>query len=103
MHYAVIQAGGHQYRVQEGDTIPIDKIDGQVGEKVIFDKILLMKNENGMQVGQPFLSNIQIEATIKEQKRDKKIIVFKYKRRKNHKKMRGHKQPLTVVEIGKLA
>ena len=103
MQYAVIQAGGHQYRVKEGDTLPIDKLDGQVGDKVRFDRVLLVQDDQGIQVGKPFLAKALVEATIKEQKRDKKVLVFKYKRRKNYKKMRGHKQPLTVVEIGKIS
>ncbi len=103
MQYAVIQAGGHQYRVKEGDTLPIDRLKGQVGDKVRFDKVLLIQDEKGMQVGRPFLAKTLVEATIKEQKRDKKILVFKYKRRKNYKKMHGHKQPITVVEIGKIS
>ncbi len=103
MQYAVIQAGGHQYRVKEGDVLPIDKIEGPVGENIRFDKVLLIKDEKGTQVGAPFIANAQVSATIKEQKRDEKILVFKYKRRKNYKKMLGHKQPLTVVEIGKLS
>ncbi len=103
MQYAVIQAGGHQYRVKEGDTLPIDKLDGQVGDKVRFDKVLLIQDETGTHVGQPFLAKSMVEATITEQTRDKKVLVFKYKRRKNYKKMRGHKQPITMVEIGKIS
>lgn len=103
MQYAVIQAGGHQYRVKEGDTLPIDKLIGEVGDKVCFDKVLLVQNEKGIHFGKPFLAKAQVEATIKEQTRDKKVLVFKYKRRKNYKKMRGHKQPITVVEIGKIS
>lgn len=103
MQYAVFQAGGHQYRVKVGDTIPVDKLDGQVGDKVSFDKVLLVNDEKGIQFGKPFLAKAHVEATIKEQKRDTKVLVFKYKRRKNYKKMRGHKQPITVIEIGKIS
>jgi large subunit ribosomal protein L21 len=103
MQYAVFQAGGHQYRAKVGDTFPVDKLVGQVGDKVCFDKVLLVNDEQGLQLGKPYLAKAQVEATIKEQKRDDKVLVFKYKRRKNYKKMRGHKQPITVIEIGKIS
>ena len=102
--YAVILAGGHQYRVKKGDAITIDKVVGDVGQTVVFDKVLLVSDEaKGLQVGAPFLSNAKVEATIKEQKREPKILVMKYKRRKNHKKLRGHRQQVTIVEIANLA
>lgn len=102
MQYAVFQAGGHQYRVKVGDTIPVDKLSGEVGEKVLFDKVMLVNDEQGVQVGKPYLAKAQVEATIKEQTRNEKVLVFKYKRRKNYKKMRGHKQPITMIEIAKI-
>ena len=99
--YAVIKAGAHQYRVREGETLPIDKIDGKPGEVVNFKDVLLIGGEN-TKVGNPFVSGATVEGIIKEQKRDDKIIVFKYKRRKNYKRKKGHKQPLTFVEISKI-
>lgn len=102
MQYAVIQAGGHQYRVKVGDTLPIDRLSGEVGDKVSFDKVLLVNDEKGVKLGKPYLAKAHVEATIKEQKRDDKVLVFKYKRRKNYKKMRGHKQPITVIEIANI-
>lgn len=102
--YAVIQAGGHQYRVKQGDAITIDKVDGDIGQTVTFDKVLLVNDETkGIQVGAPFLANAKVEANIKEQKRDPKILVMKYKRRKNHKKLRGHRQHVTIVEIANIS
>jgi large subunit ribosomal protein L21 len=96
--YAVIKAGGHQYRVKEGDSLTIDKMVGEAGEKVVFDKVLLA----GEKIGRPYVDGALVEATIREQKRNPKILVFKYKRRKNYKRTRGHKQPVTVVEINKI-
>ena len=101
--FAVIAAGGHQYRVSEGDTITLTRLPGQVGEKIKFDQVLMVGQSDAVQVGAPFLSGAAVEATIKEHKRDKKILVFKYKRRKNHKKTRGHRQHLTIVEVGKIS
>lgn len=103
MQYAVFKTGGHQYRAKVGDIFPVDKLDGHVGDVVKFDQVLLVNDEQGIQLGKPYLAKAQVEATIKEQKRDDKVLVFKYKRRKNYKKMHGHKQPITVIEIGKIS
>lgn len=102
MQYAVFQAGGHQYRAKVGDKFSIDKIQGSVGDKISFDKVLLLNGEKGLELGKPFVAKAKVEATIKEQTRDKKVLVFKYKRRKNYKKTRGHKQDITVVEIANI-
>lgn len=99
--YAVIKAGGHQYKVKEGDSLTIDKVSGQAGDKVTFDKVLMIGGAKSV-VGAPLVSGAVVEATIKDQVREPKIIVFKYRRRKNSKVKRGHKQPVTVVEIKKI-
>lgn len=99
--YAVFQAGGHQYKAKEGDVLTIDKIEGNAGDKVTFDKVMLVGGSE-TKVGAPVLEGASIEATIEEQTRNPKIIVFKYKRRKNYKKKNGHKQPVTVVKVGKI-
>ena len=99
--YAVIKAGAHQYRVKEGDTFEIDKVDGAAGDKIKFDQVLMLGGEKP-RFGLPLISGASVEAVIKEQARQPKIIIFKYKRRKNYKKKRGHKQPVTVVEISKI-
>ena len=98
MMYAVIKAGGHQYRVQKGDKFEIDRQAGEVGDKIQIKDVLMIGGNDG-KVGQPFVPGAKVELTIQAQTRAKKIIVFKYKRRKNYKKKRGHKQPLTVVEV----
>ena len=102
--YAVIKAGCHQYRVEKGESLTIDKVEGQVGDKVSFDQVLLLKEkeEEGVILGKPTVKGAFVEAVIREQKRAPKVIIFKYKRRKNYKKKRGHKQPLTTVEIQKI-
>lgn len=99
--YAVIKAGAHQYKVQEGETLRIDKIDGAAGDKVNFDQVLMIGGEQAT-LGAPYVANAQVEAEIKEQVRDPKVVVFKFKRRKNYKRKRGHKQQVTVVEIKKI-
>ena len=99
--YAVINAGAHQYTVKEGDVLTIDKIEGSAGDKVTFDKVMLVGG-NAPKIGAPLVAGASVEATIEDQTRNPKIIVFKYKRRKNYKKKRGHKQPVTVVKVSKI-
>jgi large subunit ribosomal protein L21 len=96
--YAVIQAGGHQYRVVQGESLVIDRLEGKAGDKVVFDRVLMLGGETPV-FGAPTVANAAVHAVIKEQKRNPKILVFKYKRRKNHKKSYGHAQPVTVIEI----
>lgn len=99
--YAVIEAGGHQYRVKKGDTLNVEKLAGDVGDTVVFDRVLLLASEDGqdVRVGAPYVASAKVSATIEKQTRAKKIIVFKYKRRKNYKRTRGHRQHLTTVKI----
>lgn len=96
--YAVIKAGGHQYRVTKGEVLEIDRLEGQEGDAVTFDKVMMLGGET-IKVGSPLIEGARVEAVIKEQKRAPKIIVFKKKRRQGYKRKRGHKQPLTLVEI----
>ena len=100
--YAVIKTGNHQYRVKEGDKIKVEKLAGKAGEQVVFNDVLMLKDENGEIQTLNTLENSVVEGTISEQTRNKKIIVFKYKRRKGYKKQQGHKQQQTVVEINKI-
>ena len=101
--YAVIKTGGHQYRVKEGDTLHVEKIEGNPGDILRFSDVLMIaRGEEAPVVGKPTIAGAVVEATIKEQTRDDKIIVFKYKRRKNYKKTQGHKQRKTVVEINSI-
>ena len=100
--YALIKSGGHQYKVTEGEALEVDRIEGEVGQEVTFDEVLALGGEKSV-IGTPSISGASVQGVIKEQKRAPKVIVFKYKRRKNHKKTRGHKQPYTVVEIKKIS
>ena len=101
--YAVIKTGGHQYRVQEGEKLTIEKIEGNPGDSLSFSDVLMLQTgESAPVLGKPTVQGASVEAKITEQTRGDKVIVFKYKRRKNYKKKQGHKQLLTVVEIGKI-
>ncbi len=97
--YAVIETGGKQYRVQQGDTIFIEKLDANDGDKVSFDKVLLISNEGKVEAGKPYVQNAKVEASVIESGKAKKIIVFKYKAKKNYRKKQGHRQPYTKIKI----
>ena len=97
--YAVVAAGGKQYKVEEGDVLRIEKIPGDVGDTMTFDKVLLVADGEALTIGQPVVENASVNARIVEQDRAKKIIVFKYKRRKRYRRTQGHRQSYTAVKI----
>jgi len=98
--YAVIKTGGKQYRVQQGDQLRVEKLPGSVGDTITFDEILLVAGEGAaLQIGTPNLAGAKVEAKIVAQDRAKKIIVFKFKRRKNYRRKAGHRQPFTALQI----
>jgi large subunit ribosomal protein L21 len=97
--YAVVNTGGKQYKVQKGETLRIEKIPGEVGTQVTFDKVLMVADGENVRVGQPLLEKAAVLASIVEQDKAKKIIVFKYKRRKRYRRKQGHRQPYTAIRI----
>ena len=99
--YAIIATGGKQYRVSEGDVIYIEKIDAQVDSTVSFD-VLLVGNEGDVKIGTPVVEGVKAEGKVVGQIRGEKIIVFKYKSKKNYRRKQGHRQPYTKVEITKI-
>ena len=98
--YAVIENGNKQYKVQEGDVVRLEKIKAAEGESVFF-AALLVSDENGIRTGAD-AANAKVTATVVEQGKDKKIIVFTYKAKKNERKKQGHRQPFTAVKIEKI-
>ena len=96
--YAIIATGGKQYRVSEGDVLYIEKIDAEVDSTVSFD-VLLLGNEGDVKVGTPVVEGVKVEGKVVGQVRGEKIIVFKYKSKKNYRRKQGHRQPFTKVEI----
>jgi large subunit ribosomal protein L21 len=100
--YAIFENGSHQYRVSEGDEIIIDRQPGEPGSTLEFEKVLLVAGPAGAQIGRPLLAGAKIEATIVDQFRGKKIIIQKFRRRKNYRRRRGHRQPFTTVRITSL-
>jgi large subunit ribosomal protein L21 len=100
--YAVFKAGGHQYRAAQGDRLEVDFIEGSEGDKVTFDKVMMLGGAK-LDFGAPFLSGAKVEAVIKSQIRSEKVYAFRYRRRKNSKRMTGHRQPLTTIEISRIS
>ena len=99
--YAIIATGGKQYRVSEGDVIYIEKIDAQVDSTVSFD-VLLGGNDGDVRIGTPIVEGAKVEGKVVGQVRGEKIVVFKYKSKKNYRRKQGHRQPYTKVEITKI-
>jgi len=101
--YAIIKTGGKQYRVNEGDVISVEKLDVASGEKVVFDEILVVSKDGELQVGAPVVTGAKVEGTVVQQGKEKKVIVFKYKPKKDYRKKQGHRQPFTKVKIEKIS
>jgi len=97
--YAVVKTGGKQYRVTPGETLRVEKIEGEVGSSITFDTVLMVSDGEKVTLGQPLVENTSVVAHIIEQGKSKKIIVFKYKRRKRFRRTRGHRQLFTAVKI----
>ena len=101
--YAIIKTGGKQYKVSEGDLVRVEKLNAEVGESVSFEDVLLVKSDSDLKVGTPTVENAKVEATVKDQAKDKKIVVFKYRPKKASKSKKGHRQPYTLVEINNIS
>jgi len=100
--YAVIRTGGKQYKVEEGDTLRVEKLDGAKGDDITFDDVLLIGGED-YAIGSPTVKGARVSASVVRQFKDKKIIVFKMKRRKRYRRTQGHRQNLTEVLITKIS
>ncbi|ANE47176.1 50S ribosomal protein L21 [Paenibacillus swuensis] len=100
--YAIIETGGKQYKVQEGDVLYIEKLNAAEGENVTFDRVLVVSNGEALTTGAPLVSGASVSATIEKHGKGQKIIVYKYKAKKNYRRKQGHRQPYTKVTIGKI-
>ena len=96
--YAIIETGGKQYKVEQGDVVFIEKLNVEAGETVTFDKVLVVGGDD-LKVGTPYVSGASVTASVVKNGKDKKIIVYKYKPKKGYHKKQGHRQPYTKVEI----
>jgi large subunit ribosomal protein L21 len=97
--YAVIAAGGKQYRVETGAILRVEKLEGDVGAEVAFGEVLMLSDGEDVRIGRPVVEGASVKGHIVEQGKHKKILVFKYKRRKRYRRKQGHRQPFTAVRI----
>lgn len=101
--YAVIETGGKQYRVQEGDVVSVEKLPVAAGEKVTLEKVLVYSDGKTVKVGSPYVDNAKVETTVLENGKGEKVIIFKYKSKKDYRKKQGHRQPYTMLQIDSIA
>lgn len=97
--YAIIESCGRQYKVAEGDVVFFEKLDTDEGKKVVFDKVVLVSDGKKVEVGTPYVKDVKVEGKVVANGKAKKILVYKYKAKKNERKIQGHRQPFTKVEI----
>ena len=100
--YAIIKTGGKQYKVSEGDLVRVEKLPYEVGDTVEFNQVLLVSGDE-VKVGSPVIENAKVTATVEDQNKGKKIVVFKYKPKKQYRKKHGHRQPYTLVKIDSIS
>lgn len=100
--YAIIETGGKQYRVQEGDTLFVEKLDATQGDVITLDSVLAVSKDGKLTVGSPLVEGAKVEAKVVDQGKGKKIIVFKYKPKKDYRRKQGHRQPYTKLIIEKI-
>lgn len=100
--YAIIETGGKQYRIFEGSVFKVEKLPVEPGEEVLFEKVLLVNKDGETKVGSPYLDGAKVRARALSQGKGKKIIVFKYKPKKNYRRKQGHRQPFTEVRVEKI-
>ena len=97
--YALVEIKGKQYKAAEGILLKVDHIDAEPGNQVEFDSVLLVSDDKNVKVGQPYVKGVKVKAVVEEHGRDKKILVFKYKRRKNYRRTRGHRQQFSLLRV----
>ena len=97
--YAIIEACGKQYKVAEGDVVFFEKLDTEEGKKVTFSNVVLVSDEGKVEIGNPYVKGYKVEGKVVSHGKGKKIVVFKYKAKKNYRRKQGHRQPYTKVEI----
>ena len=99
--FAIIKTGGKQYKVSEGDIIKVEKIEAEAGDKIEFDQVLMVAGDD-VKDGSPVVEGAKVSAELLDQKKHKKIVIFKFKAKKNYRKKKGHRQPYTLVKIEKI-
>lgn len=100
--YALVEIGGLQFRVEEGEKLKVPKLEAALQDKVELDKVMLLSGEKGVVVGRPYVAGAKVQATVAEVGKDPKVIVFKFKRRTKYRRKRGHRQDFTQLAIEKI-
>ena len=100
--YAIIESCGRQYKVTEGDVVFFEKLEVEEGKKVTFDNVVLVSDDQKVEVGAPYVKGVKVEGKVVSHGKGKKILVYKYKAKKNYRRTQGHRQPYTKVEITKI-
>lgn len=101
--YAIVEISGKQYKVQEGDIVFVDRLEAEEGKEVSFDKVLFVSDEKKISIGEDTIKGAKVSATVIGHGKEKKVIVYKYKAKKNERKTRGHRQPYTKIQIEKIS
>jgi large subunit ribosomal protein L21 len=101
--YALVEIKGKQYKASAGVLLKVDLFDKPAGETLDFDSVLLVADEKKTQVGQPYVKGVTVKTVVEEHGKDKKILVFKYKKRKNYRRTRGHRQRFTLLRVKEIA
>ena len=100
--YAIIESCGKQYKVSEGDVVFFEKLEAEEGKKVTFDNVVLVSNDKKVEVGTPYVKGVKVEGKVVSHGKGEKVLVYKYKAKKNYRRTQGHRQPYTKVEITKI-
>ncbi|MEK6777156.1 MAG: 50S ribosomal protein L21 [bacterium] len=101
--YAIIETGGKQYKVSEGDIVKVEHLEASVGDTIEIDRVLMLGGTEAASIGTPYIKNVRVKAEVVSMDRAKKIVVFKKKRRKGYRKKQGHRQEITVLKIVQIA
>jgi large subunit ribosomal protein L21 len=101
--YAVLKTGGKEYRVSKGDLVRVEKMEGNVGDPVTLKEVLMVSQEGDIQVGTPLLANATVTGEIVQHIKGKKVLIFKMKRRKNYRRLRGHRQTYTYIKVNDIS
>jgi len=100
--YAILETGGKQYKVQEGDVLKVELLDAQAGDTVEVEKVLMVNKDGKLQVGNPYVNGAKVTLKVENHGKGKKIVVYKYKPKKNYRRKQGHRQPFTQVVVEKI-
>ncbi|TVR33157.1 MAG: 50S ribosomal protein L21 [Spirochaetaceae bacterium] len=100
--YAMVEIAGKQYKAEPGSVLKVDRLAQDAGASLEFDSVLMLRDTETVKVGTPYVKGARVTAVVEEHGKDKKIIVFKYKRRKNYKRKRGHRQQYSVIRVGEI-